>query len=1678
MNKNPVLLTLISLLVSLNALMSQTLTVQGDSTINQDESKIYTISLQNNSGSILNDIVLNVDLSSMTDMVYANGTTSIRIDNGSPFCTSNPTISENILSWDIDDLCSSNFTLTNGSVLKVDFALKSGYTSKTGSFNTRVEYSISEETEIIQSIFDLEVNQGSLVISMTADGEFKEIGDNITWTITIKNNGSGVLHNIEVTDLLGDGFEYVSSNPAASNIGQTTTWNVAHEAGLAILNSGCQIQFTLTGKVVFDSNLTNKSDAKCDNNSYNSQTLGGSAFVSTGIILKSPSLSFSAPDVNMNNDYVDLSLNISNIGDGSARDIYLNVDFKDLTTVNNVSVGAFYNNSEKRFELTNPIASGESYNLSFRLSLDLSNWSGTKPSVTLLWEPEYNDLYGNTYYTGKELSNFVSRAGTSTLTSQISGNETANLGTTSNYTISSQFFEIENCGMAGNINISLSIPDGFTISDAAGGNWEPFGNGTGGEITWSSGSPFFNEIVKIKAPELSDKNLYYGTVQTLSLTSSVVDELGFTSNSSSEHELIIECDELITTTRTISSSIIARGDDVSYTTTYSFPNTILLSLNELTFYEYADSNQKFNGSLSVIFDGNDITGSVVVIDTTPSGDLILDFSSCDALPLQNKVLSISYNLTITEETLPADINKSFYSWSTLDLGSSIDQIKKAVEIIVLAPKITLSLSGLGPIINTGDIRSLNISIAQASFINPKDVKLVLSGSNYIIQNLNSIQASGSVIPVSITPDIDGNGNYIWNFGDLFTGASNSSVLSFDIQKRSGEDSSLSVTAYYDDYLNDNFFCNEMCFTNITENPILYNGKLILDSESSTNYADSELLEYNIYVINQGDGVSHNVWIDNVLGSSLEYISASVDNMTGVTINPNFDHEGSAINGCSFFINEMAAGEKRLITLNSKIIGNSNLTNNISVNSNILGVNCQETMTLSPNIEIVIPAVLASTNLSSSFIYGSGESSGYITIRNTGHVSLYNLQVKETIPNGMNYKIGSSKWSLNGVDKGVCGNPTIATTNLTWTSNEISDLSELKTDETIIISFSIVTSDCSFAGGEILVNIRYEDFAGNIFNAPENSYSISTVPPQLSVTISNDDNPVGANQPVNWIIKLKNSSGFDLPIIYAEDILGGAFTYVSHNWESPFDGTAMYQNDQKLYWEFIDFLDGATAILNITANSDYQPASPDLSNQMNIWCGRGIADGAPNTKPGEEIGTSLNNIPVTAIKTETRKPELIFSDIVFNPTSINTSNDETEVTILLQNSGSVDAMDIDIEVTLPTGLTFVDDSAQSGSGTDQNDGIAGFSDINNPVITDQKLTFFDVSDNGIDAVDLIQSSGGSDTFVLRFKVNSSEYQTGNLNFKTYFYDYSELEQHSIETTESLLGIPQPEISVEGNKTVIQDGATSPSPMDYTDFGDVYVADASILNTFTIKNTGNEVLTLGENSVSFSAGQIADFSILQQPANSVAIGDSTTFTVQFNPSALGIRSTTIIISNNDSDENPYNFKIQGTGINFTPIVIAPIIPESSMEDIIIDLDDNFGVTDADNDDQIIAFTITGGTLTLGTEGITFGGNGNGSSSFTASGTLVNINLSLDSAIFTPANNLNGTNVCKIEFSAYDGKSTSEPAAVTFSLVAVNDPPVNTIIPTIILPGSIRIGETIRGTTGTWNDAVDNQINEKRK
>jgi uncharacterized delta-60 repeat protein len=129
------------------------------------------------------------------------------------------------------------------------------------------------------------------------------------------------------------------------------------------------------------------------------------------------------------------------------------------------------------------------------------------------------------------------------------------------------------------------------------------------------------------------------------------------------------------------------------------------------------------------------------------------------------------------------------------------------------------------------------------------------------------------------------------------------------------------------------------------------------------------------------------------------------------------------------------------------------------------------------------------------------------------------------------------------------------------------------------------------------------------------------------------------------------------------------------------------------------------------------------------------------------------------------------------------------------------------------------------------------------------------------------------------------------------DTDVLPQDTSAVTNVICGVP-PNISV--------------SPMSHN-FGSVYVGSTSIPQTFTISNTGGANLVI--SSIGMTGGDAGMFSVAKDTCTSltptIAPGGSCTIKATFSSTGTGARSTTMRISSNDPDENPFDISLSGTG-----------------------------------------------------------------------------------------------------------------------------------------------------------------------
>jgi hypothetical protein len=189
--------------------------------------------------------------------------------------------------------------------------------------------------------------------------------------------------------------------------------------------------------------------------------------------------------------------------------------------------------------------------------------------------------------------------------------------------------------------------------------------------------------------------------------------------------------------------------------------------------------------------------------------------------------------------------------------------------------------------------------------------------------------------------------------------------------------------------------------------------------------------------------------------------------------------------------------------------------------------------------------------------------------------------------------------------------------------------------------------------------------------------------------------------------------------------------------------------------------------------------------------------------------------------------------------------------------------------------------------------------------------------------------------------------------------------------------EPEIAVLGtNGVVIADGTGTPTVNEGTDYGNVRVSGATVDRVFTVTNSGTTTLSI--SGVTTNGTNPADFLVTSGPASSVAAGAKTTFTLRFNPAALGVRSAVVHVMNDDADEADYNFTVQGTGVEPEIAVLGTndaVIADGDVTPSVADGTD-YGAVRTNGVTVDHVFTVTNsGTTVLNITGVTTNGTNPG-------------------------------------------------------------------------------------------------------
>lgn len=196
------------------------------------------------------------------------------------------------------------------------------------------------------------------------------------------------------------------------------------------------------------------------------------------------------------------------------------------------------------------------------------------------------------------------------------------------------------------------------------------------------------------------------------------------------------------------------------------------------------------------------------------------------------------------------------------------------------------------------------------------------------------------------------------------------------------------------------------------------------------------------------------------------------------------------------------------------------------------------------------------------------------------------------------------------------------------------------------------------------------------------------------------------------------------------------------------------------------------------------------------------------------------------------------------------------------------------------------------------------------VTSVTLAGADASEFTLNASEMLTTvpgPTGSTTFTVTFAPTSEGQKNATITVAS-----NDADEGSFEIVLSGAGVVAPEISIE-------QPAGTPLANPEVAFADEIVGITSAAKTFAVKNSGNTALHI--SGVSLSGPDAADFVLDVSDSASTLdpLTGETTFTVAFAPTSGGLKSATLTVASDDTDEGSYEIALSGTGVAIPEISV---------------------------------------------------------------------------------------------------------------------------------------------------------------
>ena len=765
--------------------------------------------------------------------------------------------------------------------------------------------------------FNKNVTVPEITPDKTVDNENPNFGDNLTYTVTVKNEGNGNATDVIIVDTLGKGLEYVSSTGNYDNKTNTITWKVN-------LASGETKTFTVVAKIVGYTDVTNK------------VTVGNKTAAVTVYI---PEI-IPAKDVNNTTpnfgDKVEYTITVNNNANKDAKQVVI-VDTlgKGLKFIN-ASHNGKYDESTRTITWIIDLGAGES--AVFSVNAAVKAYGNINNTVVVGNKSATKNITVPEIIPGKSVDV-----------------ENPNFGDTVTYTV-----VVTNNGVvdAKQVVVKDILDKGLKFVKATG------------EYTFDEDSRTVTWII----------DLAKGESQTFYVTA-VAEAYGVLIN------------DVTVGDNTASADVVV-------------PEIIPDKTANITNPNFGD---KVDYTVTVTNDGMGDANNVVIVDRLGEG---LTFVSASDNGVWDPV-------------------KRTVTW-IVDLAKGESKVFSVIAIV----------SGYGNVTNSLVVgnKTTGVNVTVPEIIPDKTVGIenpnFSDNVTYTVKVTNDgIGDANNVVVKDILGEgltfVDATGNY------TFDEATRTVTWIVDLAK--GESKVFSVIAIvsgYGNVTNSLVVGNKTTGVNVTVPEI--NPDKTVDNEIP-NFGDN--VTYTVTVTNDGIGDANNVVITDVLDKGLKFLNA-----TG-----NFTYDEKT--GTITWTVDLAKGETKTFNVNVTVLGYGVLPNTVAVGNKTAVRN------------ITVPEIITVKEVNSSDIHIGDEITYTITVSNPGKINATNVVIRDILPEGLKFINASN----GGVYDPVTG---IITWILNITDNSTVDLTvdvcvNKSGNITNTVNVGNKTSNCTIESGDIV-----------------------------------------------------------------------------------------------------------------------------------------------------------------------------------------------------------------------------------------------------------------------------------------------------------------------------------------------------------------------------------------------------------------------------------------------------------------------------------------------------------------------------------------------------------------------------------------------------------------------------------